>query len=166
MTAIDMLGQMMQSNRGLLLAMVADLDGPALVYRPAGGQGNHPLWLLGHVANSEAHLAGWAGIEVGVPPVGDPARFAIRSVPVADASAYPTKQQLLDYAAAVREQVLAGLSRLTPSDLARPSNAPPHVRDYFDTVGKVLQTLATHEMMHVGQLSVVRKELGLGPVIG
>ena len=147
----------------MLLAMLKDIDGKALVYRPAGGRGNHPLWLLGHVANSEAHLAGWGGAKVDVPAVADPAKFGMGSTPAADASIYPSKQELLAYAAAVRKQVLAGLAKVEASDLEKPAvNAP----EFFKSRGHCWQIVVTHEMMHVGQLTVVRKELALPPVIG
>lgn len=164
MTATEMIGQMLESSRWMLAEMLKDMEGKALLFRPAAGRGNHALWLLGHVAFGEAQMAAWGGAKIDVPPVGDPAKFAMGSTPVADAAAYPSKQQLLDYAAAVRKQVLAGLAKIEPADLAKPcaGQAP----EFFKSRGQCWQIIVSHEMMHVGQLAVVRKELSLPPVLG
>lgn len=164
MTQLDIFRQMFETSRWMLLSMVKDVEGPALVYQPAGRRGNHTLWLIGHIANSESHIVAWAGGAITVPPLPDAqATFGIGSTPVADAAKYPTKQALLDYAAAVREQVLAALAAVNPADLdAPPVKAPPFVKSR----GQAWQLAIIHEMQHVGQLTVVRKELCLPPVLG
>ncbi|MDD4892310.1 MAG: DinB family protein [Phycisphaerae bacterium] len=164
MTQIEAFRQMLDTSRGMLLRMLDGIDGPALVYQPAGRRGNHALWLLGHIANSESHIVGWTGGAITVPPLADAkTRFGIGSIPVSDASQYPGKKQLLDYAAAVREQVLAALAKTDVAALDKPAvNAPPFLR----SIGHAWQMAVIHEMMHVGQLTVVRKELCLPPIMG
>jgi uncharacterized damage-inducible protein DinB len=159
-TAIEVIRAMMESNRSLLLMLLKDLDGAALMYRP-GGQGNNALWLLGHIASGEDHLASFGGAKIKVAPVGDLSKFAMGSTPVADASAYPTKQQLLDYAAAVHEQVLAALAKTKDADLDQPAvNAP----EFFKSRGHAWQMVVSHETGHIGQLTVIRRELGFAPI--
>ena len=161
MTAIELIRGMVESNRAALLALLKGLDGPALVYRP-GGQGNHALWLIGHIASGEGHLAGWGGAEIDVPPVGDMSKFAIGSTPVADAAAYPSEQQLLDYAAAVHAQTLAALAKMTDADLDGPAvNGPEFVKSR----GHAWRMVVIHEAEHIGQLTVVRRELGFAPMV-
>jgi uncharacterized damage-inducible protein DinB len=157
---MDVIREMMESNRTLLLMLLKDLDGPALVYRP-GGQGNNALWLLGHIASGEGHLAAFGGAKIDVPAVGDLSKFAMGSTPAADASAYPNKQQLLDYAAAVHAQALAALAKTEAADLDKPAvNAP----EFFKSRGHAWQMVVSHETGHIGQLTVVRRELGFAPL--
>jgi len=162
MTAVQLIRQALESGRWMLTAMLDGLDGRALVFRPAGGRGNHALWLLGHVAVSESHIAAWAGAKIKAAPPGDPAKVAMGSTPVADPSAYPSKQELLDYAAAVRAAALKYLDKVKAADLDRPAVKAP---DFIKTRGDAWRLMAVHEMMHVGQLTVVRKELALPAVL-
>ena len=77
----------------------------------------------------------------------------------------PGKAAILAQAARVRQAVLAAADAISESDLDAPpvgQNVPPR----FATRGEVWRTLVAHETMHAGQLTVIRRELGLGPVLG
>lgn len=164
MTAIQLIRQSMVHNRAFLLKLVADMDDRQLLHRPAGGRGNNALWNLGHVFGGEARMAAWGGASVSVPPLACGEAFARGSEPSDDPACNPTRQVLLDYAAAVRDQTLAALDEMTDAELDQPpvGNAPP----LFATRGFCWQVVATHEMMHAGQITVIRKELSLPPVLG
>jgi hypothetical protein len=63
----------------------------------------------------------------------------------------------------VRAATLKVLGELTPADLEKPG--PEFTRAYAPKVGSVFVAIGSHEMMHTGQIAVVRRMLDKPVVI-
>jgi hypothetical protein len=130
---------------------------------PPGGV-SHVGWQVGHIAFSEYRLA--LGRIRGERP-DDAALFSpefkrlfgANSVPEAD-SAYPPGElrAVLDR---VHEQALRELPGLDEAELDRPV---PHPHPFATTKLLALLWCAQHEMLHAGQIGLLRRHLGYAPL--
>jgi uncharacterized damage-inducible protein DinB len=91
-------------------------------------------------------------------------RFGTGTAPVNDPTAYPDKAALLDAVDDGQRRLNERLAQMTATDLAQPL-PDARYRDRIPTVGHaLLHILASHTAMHVGQLAVWRRAMGL-PVV-
>jgi hypothetical protein len=159
MNTIDYIRQEMGMSKAWIGGLMADMqDSPLTVPTPNGG--NHPLWIVGHIAYSESNifncyilgkdnpLAKWKNV------------FGISSQPVNDAAAYPAYDELLAKFESVRADTLAYLDTISNADLDKPSHAPEDRKDYFGTVGRCLTVMTTHLAFHGGQVADARRAAG------
>jgi hypothetical protein len=130
---------------------------------PAGGV-SHVAWQVGHIAFAEYRLALW---RIRDERPGDGALFTpdfrrlfgADSVPQAD-STYPAGElrAVLDR---VHQQVLHELPGLDEGELDQPV---PHPHPFATTKLKALLWCAQHEMLHAGQIGLLRRHLGYPPM--
>lgn len=165
MTTLDTIRFALSLSRDWASAAAADLaDAPMTFPTPAGG--NHPTWVVGHLAVAEAGLL---SILTGGPSV-------LRSwdrllsggtTPEPDRSLYPPYGDLLAAYERARERTLAYVETLTDADLDRtPPAVPPELAQdpSFTSIGRVLMFIAVHQMAHFGQLADARRALGRAPL--
>ncbi len=145
--------------RNWTLELLSDIPQDKLTHQPCAG-GNHALWIAGHIAYAD---------DIFMTHVGNkPARFSdswvklfgMETTPQADAGVYPTLSELTNALADNREGLLAWFSSMGAEDLAKP--LPEDWRSFAANQGILMSTIAWHEGLHAGQLTVVRKSLGLG----
>jgi hypothetical protein len=126
---------------------------------------SHVAWQVGHLAFGEYRLA----LErIRGPKPGDeqlfptwyPKTFGRNSIPVGDPSAYPTPDEIRHVFDAVHRRSLEETATLSDAVLAEP--ADPHPR--FSTKGGSLTWCAEHEMLHAGQIGLLRRLLGQPPL--
>ena len=130
---------------------------------PPGGV-SHVAWQVGHIAFSEYRLALW---RIRAERPGDAALFSPEfkrlfgadSVPQAG-SAYPPGE-LRAALARVHEQVLRELPALHDAEL---DQAVPHPHPFAKTKLLALLWCAHHEMLHAGQIGLLRRLLGYAPM--
>jgi hypothetical protein len=165
MKTMDHLRQSLEQSQVWMLSLVGDIkDAPLTAPTPKGG--NHPLWVVGHLAHSEAGmvagfiqgeqnpLSRWDGL------------FGAGTQPVADASHYPGLDEVLAEYHKVRAATLQLLSTLSEADLDKPSRAPAHLASFFGTVGQCLLMLPLHQTFHSGQVADARHAAGRKPLFG
>ena len=163
MKAMDLIRNAMEMcERGTMMLIEDMRDAPLTQPTPRGG--NHPLWVLGHITF----------VEAGVPSIlfGEPhplerwaPLFAPGSEPIADASAYPSFDEVLRAYRAVRARNLKILEELGEEGLDRPTTAPPRgLEDAMRTAGDTFFVLALHQMNHRGQVAYARRALGRKPL--
>jgi uncharacterized damage-inducible protein DinB len=159
MKASDAIRTALTSTQNIIGWYLADLSDADLLARPAPNA-NHIAWQLGHLINSEQQLA--AGYLPGAPYPELPAGFkeqhnkemASQDPPVG----FLTKEKYLDLFNRTREATKAGLSKLSETDLDKPTTG--NMAQFAPTVGAILLLTANHDMMHAGQFTVVRRKLG------
>jgi hypothetical protein len=130
--------------------------------QPAG-VANHPAWTIGHLVYSCQQIGGEIGLEPWLAHDWG-RRFGTGSVPVADPDTYPDKEALLVALADARERLAVRLNAMGGDDLRQPL---PDVRyrDRLPTVGHAaLHILVSHTALHVGQITVWRRVMGLPAV--
>lgn len=144
---------------GRLLADVPD----ELMACQVSGVNNHPAWVLGHLAHSCEAIGGELGLAPWLPTDWG-RRFGTGSVPVTIRDTYPGKDELLGALADGERRVTEQLNMIGESGLSQPL---PDVRyrELFPTLGHaVLHVLTAHAAVHVGQITVWRRAVGLGPL--
>ena len=145
-----------------LREQVADVSAAAMVAQP-GGVVNHPAWVVGHLAVTCQMLGEVAGVRPWLPEEWG-RRFGTGSVPVADAAAYPAKEELLATLADAQARLTRAVEELDDAQLDAPFPDPAY-RDVFPTVRHALtQVMVGHAAFHVGQVAVWRKAMGLPPM--
>ena len=142
-----------------LREQVADVAARDMAVQPAG-MVNHPAWTIGHLAHSCELLCGVAGAPPWLPQ-GWAARYGTGSVPVADVGAYEAKDAALAILRDAQARLIDAVGRLDDPFLDQPFPDPSY-REVFPTVRHALtQVMVGHTAMHVGQLTVWRRAIGL-----
>ena len=168
MKAIDSIRWAMQfTDQGL--ARVVDGLAAAPLTRPTpsakGGDGNHPLWSIGHLCVIEGGLR---NIIRGEPnPVGHwwPL-FGTGTQPSDDATVYPPFEEVLKQFHASRAYNLKLLEEIGEAGLdAKPINVPPGFENAMSSVGQTFLLIALHTMVHYGQVTDARRAAGLKPLM-
>jgi len=131
--------------------------------QPPGGV-SHVAWQVGHIAFSEYRLALWRirGERPGDGELFSPdfkRLFGADSVPQADTT-YPAAElrAVLDR---VHQQALQELAGLDEGELDQPV---PHPHPFATTKLKALLWCPHHEMLHAGQIGLLRRLLGYPPI--
>ncbi len=140
--------------------LVNDVSAEQMTVQP-GGVINHPAWSLGHLVISADHLGQLMGLESNLPG-GWSETFKTGGEPSGDASAYPSKEEILG---ALKEQHARNGEAVKNFDTSR--FAEPHPdegrRKYFPTLGdQIVFLMTSHEMDHLGQIAAWRRAMGLG----
>ena len=144
--------------------LVKDLSDEQMAAQ-SGGVINHPAWSLGHLVVAADHLGQLLGLESNLPE-GWSETFKTGGEPSGDASAYPSKEEILG---ALKEQHARNTGAVINIDASR--FAEPHPdearRKYFPTVGDMIIFLMTsHEVGHLGQIAAWRRAMDLGSATG
>ncbi len=160
MKAIDLIRFQIEMSYNMTAGLLADmLDAPMTFPTPNGG--NHPIWVAGHLAYSEANLVYHIIGNETNPLIDWKSLFGGGSQPTDDAESYPPLGDLLAKWEEVRAHTLQVLDSLSDADLDKPSANPPEGReDFFGTVGKVFSMIGSHPLMHRGQVSDSRRAAG------
>ena len=123
-------------------------------------QSNPMLWLLGHMVTARAALLRGLGDDIDT-GLGD---LFTRGATLQDASAYPTREKMLEASREVNARLYARLAAVTDTALAQPATRT--FTHAVQTVRDQLAFLVMHDTYHVGQLAYVRKALGYEGVVG
>jgi len=142
----------------VLKTYISDLDDADLMCRP-GPACNHLAWQLGHLISSEVYLLNQVapGRETKLPE-GFSDTHSKAMCGCDDANQFCDKQTYVELFDTVRAASSAALGEFPESALDDPS--PEAFRDFCPTLGDMFTLIATHPMMHAGQFTVVRRQLG------
>jgi hypothetical protein len=164
MKAIDLIRGALRMSDEFTAKLAADMRDEPMTRTTSRG-GNHPLWIVGHLAV----------VEGGIPRIlfGEPnpvehwgALFGQGSTPMDDRAAYPSFDEVLATYRGLRAKNLARLEEIGEAGLDRPPQAvPPGFENEMRTVGQTLLTMAMHQMMHFGQLADARRAAGRAPFV-
>ena len=148
-----------------LEGLVGDISGDDLVKGPGPNDAHHALWIIGHLAVSESSIVD-RFIRGTDPALADwESRYGMGSQPVAAASAYASKAELLDAFRAQRVKTIELLGTLDDTDLDKLSHAPEPLQGMFGTFGKCFLLAVNHQAFHVGQVADIRRTLGRKPLL-
>jgi hypothetical protein len=135
-------------------------------YRQPPGGVSHVGWQVGHIAFAEYRLALW---RIRGPQPQDEGLFSqdflrlfgANSIPDADPAKYPAPVEVRAVLDRVHEQALRELPSLEDADL---DQAVPHPHPFAKTKLLALLWCAHHEMLHAGQIGLLRRLLGYAPM--
>jgi len=126
---------------------------------------SHIAWQVGHLAFAEYRLAlerirGKRPDDERLVSAAFLQKFGRASTPVGDPKAYPSGEEIRRVFDAIHRQVLEEISALDDAVFDEPTDS--HSR--FSTKGGSLTWCAEHEMMHAGQIGLLRRLLGQPPL--
>ncbi len=157
MTTLDFIRRGITVSHTLTMGLIDDMAESPL-QQPTSNGGNHPLWVLGHLAYSESNIVEHIIKGNENPLIGWKAVFGAGSEPTTNAEDYPDWAEVRAKADEVRANTLAFLDSLSDADLGNATkNPPPGREDFFGTVGACLLVITLHPTMHRGQVADARR---------
>ena len=145
-----------------LREQVEDVAEADMVAQPNGIM-NHPAWVIGHITFACQLLGGAVGVSRWLPKHWS-SRFGSGSVPIADATLYGTKEELLANLHEAQSRMTQAVKQLDDAQLDQVFPVESY-RPVFPTIRHALtQVLIGHTANHVGQLSVWRRAMNLPPM--
>lgn len=164
MKAIDLVRWALRMTEEGIAGLVEDMREVPMT-QPTSRGGNHPLWIMGHLAV----------IEGGVPQVlfgeKNPVEpwkplFGPGTRPTTDAGAYPAFDKVLGTFRDLRAKNLELLDEIGDEGLDRvPKAVPPGFEDAMRTFGHTFLLVALHQMVHYGQIADARRVAGREPLL-
>jgi hypothetical protein len=135
-------------------------------FRQPHGAISHVGWQAGHLAFAEYRLGLW---RIRGQRPGDERLFSqdfvrlfgVNSAPVADSATYPAAAEIRAVLDRVHAEVLRELPLLADAELDQPV---PHPHPFAKTKLLALLWCAHHEMLHAGQIGLLRRQLGYPPM--
>ncbi len=151
--------------RAYTLGLLEDIDEADWFRMPAEGV-THLAWQVGHLAMAQYGLAlfrlrGRQEIDSQLMPSAFRKQFGKGSTPDPNPANNPSPAEIRQTLDAVHAQVLKELPGYKDDDLDTPVD-PPHA--VFDTKMGALYFCSQHEMMHAGQIGLLRRLLGKSPL--
>jgi len=162
---LDVVCQQITFARAYTLSLLADLDDSDWLRQPREGV-THVAWQVGHLAMAEYGLGlfrmrGRRADDRSLMPGHFRKKFSKGSTPDPDPGSNPSPAELRDVFDGVHQQVLAELPTYTTADLDEPADEPYAL---YPTKLGGLYFCAAHEMMHAGQIGLLRRLLGKHPI--
>ena len=149
-------------SRKTLTGMLEGIPEDKRTYHPAGG--NHVMWILGHLAwSDDFFMKELAGLDRACPDEWE-GLFGMGSEPADDPSKYPPYEELLSQFHGRREVLVEWFTQLDDGRLTEPLKE--EWKGFAENLGSLMSSLAVHEGMHIGQLTDIRRGLGLPRVMG
>jgi len=145
------------------LRLFEDIPADQLLHQPVPG-GNHALWIVGHLAYVDDMFMTGLMPRASKLPENWANLFGQGSVPSGDASTYPAIAEIRERGEALRGELVGWFESMSEEKLLAP--LPEEWKPFAPTYGAMMSSLAWHEGLHAGQLSVVRRSLGIGPKFG
>ena len=157
MNAKDVIKNNIQGGQMILGALIEDLSDDELFVRPAGAA-NHIAFQLGHLISSERTMID--GVCPGTCPElpsGFEQAHSKENSKNDARDGFLTKKEYLGLYQKQREATLKALDSLPDADLDKPG--PESLRQICPTVGSVFALQPIHQVWHMGQLTVLRRQL-------
>ena len=158
MTTRAHLIDLLQFTRLISLKGVNDWPQDKLTFQ-TGPEDNHVLWVMGHLASTDA----WAGSVLKIPGTEVPEAyqklFGMGSKPQADQAAYPSLAEIRGYFDGCRSAIRNWLETADEKALATPLKEA--TGGFANDATDMLMKLCWHEGWHMGQAATIRRALGL-----
>ena len=161
MRAQDAYAQLMELEMKIVLATAVKID-PAKYLKQWREEKAHPLWLLGHIANTNNLLINmWCCAGESKLPKEWREKFSPDFgggvAPRPEADFYPTWDEVLEAYKEVTQFCIDTVPTLTDEELAGPmrGGAPEPIQERFKTVDNALRVVTLHSAYHRGQMAMI-----------
>ncbi len=159
----QVLFELLSTSRFVMSSYLEDLTDDDLLVRPVDGA-HHAAWQLGHLISSESQMIEGIRPQAQQLVARDFARRHDKSRAFESADLWEvSKSEYLTLMELVRSATLNLLRELSEDELS--AAGPEFMRKYAPTVGSVFTSIGSHELMHAGQIAVIRRKLGKPVVI-
>lgn len=157
---LDIAIKQIQFARGYLESLIADVTDDEWFRMPNGV--THVGWQVAHLAMAEYGLClfrirGRRSEDTGLMSGDFRKKFSKGSVPNPDPAENPSPEEIRAVLARVHQQALTELANCSDAELDAPVDEP---RAVFSTKIGALYFCSLHEMMHAGQIGLLRRLLG------
>lgn len=162
---LDVACRQIEFARNYTLQLLADIDESDWFRQPTGCC-THIAWQVGHLAMAEyaltmVRIRGKEPTDESVLPADFFRRFKKGTEPAPDPHVYPTPSTIRQVLDRVHRQALTELATYTDADLDV-KLPEPHMA--FDTKLGSVYFCSAHEMLHAGQIGLLRRMLGKAPL--
>lgn len=151
----------LEFSRGFTMAVLSAIPDDKFLHQPFPGA-NHALWVTGHVACVDAWLLKACGGPADPRLETIAAKFSMHSQVSPQAAEYPPLAEVRQWFQESRQTLLDWYRPQDEQQLQTP--LPEGLQQIAVNRLALIFRLAVHESAHAGQLTVVRKSLGLQPV--
>ncbi len=134
-----------------------------LLHSPVPG-GNHALWIIGHLAVTDDFFADMVDGQGQKLPQRYRELFDLGSTPTANEADYPPVSEIREQFAAARQRLISAYEAADEDTLSQP--LPQELSNFAPNKLGLPLTQAWHEGIHTGQLSSIRRSLGIKPLVG
>lgn len=163
MNAVDCIRMNLDMATTMTIPLIDDMKDVCCT-APTPNGGNHPLWVLGHLAYSEASMLEDIMLGEGNPLADWKPIFGDGSEPTGNTDDYPPFDEVRAKFDEVRARTVNFVEGLSDADLdTKSKNSPAEWEAYFGTWGKCLTIIAAHAFMHHGQVADARRAAGRAP---
>jgi uncharacterized damage-inducible protein DinB len=150
-------------SRRVLLRLLDGFDESNILVR-CGEGASHTMHLVGHIGTTDDFfLTTLSGHASGLPE-GYAALFGTGAVPKDDASAYPSFETMTDVLEDRRAALVAWFKSQDEDELL--TALPGQLAGFAKNRAVLMSTLAFHEGFHTGQVSAIRRKLGMERALG
>ncbi|MCC6677172.1 MAG: DinB family protein [Phycisphaerales bacterium] len=149
--------------RSIIEGLIKGFPEDKLTYQPAMTD-NHVIWTLGHLAITNQWFAGLLDGQPVALPGGYDELFGYKSKPNPDLAVYPPLAEVQRHYEATFARLIRAAESLRDEDFGRA--CATESGGFAKDKGEVLERAVWHEGWHGGQLSSLRRSLGLPPVMG
>lgn len=160
---IALVGSTLEKTLGYARALLTDIDPATFDRMPMPGF-NHPAFNYGHLALYPNRILEFIGLPDAVVELPfAPDAYAAGAECVEEDGRYDSMEVVTTAFFTAHENLLANLASADPARLADEIPEGNPYRDFFGTVGNAVTFMAcSHTMMHLGQVSMWRRAMGLG----
>lgn len=163
--AIPQLLRHLKFTRKYTKSLLEDLDEKDWFAQPQEGI-SHIAWQVGHIAMSQYGLAlfrqrGRAEVDLELMPSSFRKKFSRGTTPDSDQEKYPSPADIIQILDRVFEQVQIEMPTYSIEHLNQPVE-PPYAA-YSTNYGALLFAV-DHEMLHAGQIGLIRRLIGKNPI--
>ena len=159
LTPNDMIVASLTTARMMARRFTEDLQPNEYLHR-AAPKGNCAAWLLGHLILTNRRTAARLNADLPALPDGFEQRFA-RDEHAPHASEFGDCASLLTLLEQSFDALIAGVKRMSPEQLETPVEKPMPM---FKNIGELVNFMALHACVHIGQITVIRRTLGRPPI--
>lgn len=157
--------QLLEAARGYTRGLLDGLSDDEWFAMPDGCP-SHIAWQVGHIVLAQFGLCtarsfGPSPSDEGVLPANYVELFGRGSQPVGDPARYPSPDELREKLDSVHAYVMSCLRERSEDAFAAPA-AEPFLN--LKTCGDVVRFASLHEMLHAGQIGLIRRLLGKPPL--
>ena len=162
MTTHEAIMHTLETGIQLVKLYVEDMTDAELLTRP-NPESHHVAWQLGHMISSECEMMQQLGFEMPALPDGFAETYTPENAKSDNPATFHKKDQYTELLTAQRTATLEVLKNMDEATMDKSTPAP--MSEYVDTVGRALNLIGIHQMMHAGQFIPVRRKLGKPIVI-
>ncbi|MGH7177634.1 MAG: DinB family protein [Tepidisphaeraceae bacterium] len=159
MNGIQAIQSALETTKGYVAWYVGDFSDADLLVRPVP-TANHAAWQIGNIIGGDIFLVQTEIPDAKFPelPAGFTKQHGKDGATDDDASHFMSKAEYLKLFGAVRSDTIAALRKLSEADLDRPCS--DKMKSFAPTFGKLFQACSDHTIMHLGQVTCIRRKLG------